>query len=246
MLGCVRKIRCRVGVARVLATLFVVLPADAALALGSEPPAVPEPCQAAATEAAVRHGIPPSVLTAIAMTETGRRVGGRIEPWPWAVNIAGKGFWFDTRAEAEGFIHDRFAEGRRNFDTGCFQINYRWHPDAHETPVSMFDPVTSADYAARFLRALFEETGDWSRAAGFYHSRNAVFATRYRQRFDRLRSAHLHLDGPDETPVLRRDPGNAVAGSTPPSQPGSLFIAARFETPTGLDLSRGLGSLWGN
>ena len=50
----------------------------------------------------------------------------------------------------------------------------------------MFDPDTGADYAARFLRSLYAERGDWSAAAGAYHSQSPDRAGVYRARFDRI------------------------------------------------------------
>jgi hypothetical protein len=69
---------------------------------------------------------------------------------------------------------------------GCVQINYRWHGHAFPTLEDMFDPEWTATYAAQFLRTLYEERGDWSQAAGAYHSLTAEKAAIYRQRFDRI------------------------------------------------------------
>ena len=66
------------------------------------------------------------------------------------------------------------------------QINYRWHGHAFPTLDDMFDPEWTATYAAQFLRTLYEERGDWSAAAGAYHSLTPEFANIYRARFDRI------------------------------------------------------------
>ena len=50
----------------------------------------------------------------------------------------------------------------------------------------MFDPDTGADYAARFLQSLYAERGNWSAAAGAYHSQTPSRASVYRARFDRI------------------------------------------------------------
>ena len=50
----------------------------------------------------------------------------------------------------------------------------------------MFDQDVGAAYAARFLRDLYAERGDWSAAAGAYHSQTPHFASIYRARFDRI------------------------------------------------------------
>lgn len=165
------------------------------------PPAMAGPadlCFQSGTKAAAAHGVPPAVMTAITLTETGRGTPSR--PWPWTINLAGEGHWFDTRAEAIAFARNATAAGRRNFDVGCFQLNYRWHGAAFASIEQMFDPQANADYAARFIADIYPETRDWSVAAGTYHSRTAVHATRYRAIFDR----HLASLGTRATTTLAR------------------------------------------
>jgi hypothetical protein len=143
-------------------------------------------CERAIVEGARRSGVPEDVLHAISLTETGRPDGGRLRPWPWAVNREGKGYWFATRDEAIAFAKASLAAGRPSFDVSCFQINYRHHGMNFPSLEAMFDPDTSADYAAHFLRSLHAELGNWSSAAGAYHSRTPQRANVYRARFDRI------------------------------------------------------------
>lgn len=147
--------------------------------------AMSEQCLTAARTAASETGVPFEVLVAIAQTETGRRIDGSVQPWPWAVNLEGQGHWFATRAEAFDFAAQAQAQGGRSFDVGCFQINERWHGENFASLTEMFEPLANARYAARFLRSLYRETGDWSAAAGAYHSRTPGLADGYRQIFDR-------------------------------------------------------------
>lgn len=149
-------------------------------------------CDAAADRAARESDVPKSVLMAITRTETGRARGGRLTPWPWTVNMQGKGHWFDSRAKARAYVQQQFERGARSFDVGCFQINYKWHGTAFRSIDQMFDPVENARYAAAFLTRLHDELGDWSKAAGAYHSRTPKHARRYRARFDRI---HKNLAG---------------------------------------------------
>ena len=143
-------------------------------------------CERAIVAGARRGGVPPEVLHAIALTETGRNAGGRIRPYPWAINREGKGHWFKSREEAQSFAQESLAAGRRSFDVGCVQINFRWHGRAFPSLEDMFDPEWTATYAAQFLRNLYEERGSWSEAAGAYHSLTPELAQIYRARFDRL------------------------------------------------------------
>ena len=169
-------------------------------------------CDRAAESAAREHGIPISVLKAIALTETGRAQDGHLRPWPWAVNIDGQGHWFESQSEALSFMAARLQDGSRNFDVGCFQINHRWHGQAFASVEAMLNPLANADYAAGFLRQLFNETRDWSLAAGAYHSRTPHHAKRYRARFDRLRAA---LDATPPAIVPAKVPSRTDTGGAP-------------------------------
>jgi hypothetical protein len=170
----------RFGLWPVLALLLpAALPAAPALA-----DAGAEICERAIVSGAIREGVPQEVLHAISLTETGRPEGGRLRPWPWAINREGKGFWFKNRADALAFAKASLAEGRPSFDVGCFQINYYWHGQNFPSVETMFDPDAGAKYAAQFLRSLYR--GNWSAAAGAYHSQTPSRAGIYRARFDRI------------------------------------------------------------
>lgn len=137
-------------------------------------------CRNAAIAAADKHGVPRKVLVAITLVETRTKREGTSGPWPWTVNVAGKGAWFDSRAAALLHAQRALARGQPSFDVGCFQLNYRWHGQHFASIDQMFEPGPSGDYAARFLKSLHAETGDWIKASGLYHSRTSRHAKRYR------------------------------------------------------------------
>lgn len=155
-------------------------------------------CDQVATEASRRTGVPVSVLRAISLTETGRKRGGAFRPWPWTVNMEGKGVWFETADEARAYVYKEYKRGARSFDVGCFQINYKWHGKAFRSIEEMFDPLANALYAARFLGELYTEQGSWGKAAGAYHSRTPEYADRYRARFERF---HSRLAGDESSDI---------------------------------------------
>jgi hypothetical protein len=164
-------------------------------------------CEAAIVNGARRGGVPPRVLHAVALTETGRKSNGRIRPYPWAINREGKGYWFKSREEAITFARESVAANRPSFDVGCVQINYRWHGHAFPSLEDMFNPEWTATYAAQFLRTLYEERGSWSEAAGAYHSLSPDLAAIYRERFDRILADLVPGALPDaETLVARTTP----------------------------------------
>lgn len=145
-------------------------------------------CDAAARTASAETQVPLSVLRAITRTETGRTIDGVFVPWPWTVNMEGVGTWFDREDEARAFVFERFKNGARSFDVGCFQINYKWHGQAFASIEDMFDPDKNARYAADFLATLHAELGSWPAAAGAYHSRTEKYADIYVARFNEIRA----------------------------------------------------------
>lgn len=187
-------------------------------------------CDAAAMRASRESAVPLSVLKAVTRAETGRLRGGRLSPWPWTVNMEGKGRWFGNRNEAQDYVRRNFERGARSFDVGCFQINYRWHGAAFETIEDMFDPLANARYAAAFLARLKADLGDWSKAAGAYHSRTPGHALPYRARFDRIRSALGNEPQDVIHPVDFRPDGTARSALRPAPRPllhGTISASSR-------------------
>ena len=161
-------------------------------------------CRDAAFAAANDYGIPPKVLLAITLTETGRSTAGNLQPWPWAINHAGEGAWYATQAEALAAIERLTAEGQRNFDVGCFQLNHRWHAGGFRSAQEMIDPARNADYAARFLLDKYAATQDWGLAAAAYHSGTPEYAAQYQARFAAI-LANLSPDALTGGPVMVAD-----------------------------------------
>lgn len=234
-----------------LAVLFllgpgVALPVRAAASAPSAAAAadLPQLCDAAAGHAARATGVPLAVLRAISLTETGRRRGGTIRPWPWTVNMEGEGHWFPTREAALAYVGKRHAAGARSFDLGCFQLNHRWHGNAFASFDAMFDPEANALYAARFLRSLYDEFGDWTRAAGAYHSRTPEPARRYSARFGQYLAALTGAAAPATAPQ-RAAPPPPQAVAAAPDTPQRPPVAPRPNRYPLLQAgqSAGLGSL---
>lgn len=143
-------------------------------------------CRDAAIAAANHYGIPPTVMLAITLTETGRSQAGALQPWPWAINHAGDGAWYATQDEALAAIEGLTAQGLRNFDVGCFQLNHRWHAGAFTSAKDMMAPARNADYAARYLLDKYAETQNWGLAAAAYHSGTPQYASQYQARFEAI------------------------------------------------------------
>ncbi|WP_437436867.1 lytic transglycosylase domain-containing protein [Ruegeria arenilitoris] len=197
-------------------------------------------CDSAARRAAQSEGVPLDVLRAIARVETGRLQDGRLEPWPWTINVEGQGYWFTSEIEAKSYVFNIFKAGKRSFDIGCFQINYRWHAKAFRSIDAMFDPDENATYAARFLNDLYAELGSWPAAVGAYHSRTPSLAQAYSGRFQTV-LAQLDQTLPAAPEEASRDPfttaatplipvnlpqsGSVLGSLAPPSDTAIAFIS---------------------
>ena len=144
-----------------------------------------ELCSAAVLRAEQQYGTPPGLLTSIAKAESGRRITGAatLQPWPWALNVDGRGLFFETKAQAVNWIRKELAQGSSFIDVGCMQVDLKFHPNAFRTLEEALDPAINADYAARFLVSLYLATGgNWFVAVGLYHSRSPELARMYRER----------------------------------------------------------------
>jgi len=118
-----------------------------------------------------QHRIPVGLLTAIGLTESGRTVThGHRTVWPWTVNAAGEGHFFETKKDAVAFVAEKQAAGVDSIDVGCMQVNLKHHPDAFASLDDAFDPATNVAYAADFLTGLRAELNSWIGAARRYHS----------------------------------------------------------------------------
>jgi hypothetical protein len=129
-------------------------------------------CRAAIAATERTTAIPPQLMAAIGMIESGRRdpANGLVAPWPWSVEAEGQGTTYDTKAQAIAAVRALQARGVQSIDVGCMQVNLFHHPTAFATLEQAFDPMANAIYAARFLTELFAQTHDWPLAAGMYHS----------------------------------------------------------------------------
>jgi len=138
-------------------------------------------CEVAIASAERSAGLPARMMTAIALTESGRLdpVAGQVRPWPWTINAEGTGQYFATREQAIAAVKALRAAGVRSIDVGCMQVNLMHHPTAFTSIEDAFDPNANARYAASFLNALFTTHGHWHKAIGAYHSLTPARSSAY-------------------------------------------------------------------
>jgi hypothetical protein len=190
-------------------------------------------CRRAITAAEPDSGVPPGLLGAIALVESGQRNPrtGAPEPWPWSYNVAGEGHAPPTKAAAIAEVSALLARGVRSVDVGCMQVNLLHHPAAFANLEEAFDPATNLRYAARFLRDLRNRTGDWGQAIARYHSGEAERGAAYSRRvaLARMGAAWGRGGGVPLPPQIVQN--ICAPGLTPMLFFGGLQEARRFMTP---------------
>lgn len=137
---------------------------------------------AAAHEQANR--VPPGLVLAVALAESGRwlREDGKTKPWPWTVTSGKDSFYLPNKDAAIAKVRELKASGRANIDVGCMQINLHYHPKAFASLDEAFDPYTNVAYGTKFLKELRMETRSWGKATAFYHSRDRARGNAYRSK----------------------------------------------------------------
>ncbi len=140
-------------------------------------------CQKAIDAAETSSRLPPRLLGSVGIVESGRLDAktGRVASWPWTINVAGTGHFFDTKADAIAAVAKARAAGIQSIDVGCMQVNLLHHPTAFASLDDAFDPALNAIYAAGFLSRLHGQLGTWPAAAAAYHSQTPGVADDYRK-----------------------------------------------------------------
>jgi hypothetical protein len=185
-------------------------------------------CRAAVVAAERGSGIPPHLLAAISRVESGRRdpATGDFNPWRWTANAEGQGYFYESKAEAVAAVRAMQAQGVRSIDVGCMQINLMHHPDAFPSLEVAFDPPANAAYAARFLKELYAQSSDWTKAAATYHSATPELGADYQRK--------VLAVWPEETRLASGAVASPLAqawGATMSASPPSFTRVLRMQSP---------------
>lgn len=131
-------------------------------------------CEAYMDSTSAEHNLPPQLLQAIGLVESGRKVGQNNVAWPWTINANGEGQVFATKKDAIAAVLKLRHQGVSSIDVGCMQINLKHHPHAFKNLEEAFDPQSNVAYAAKFLGQLYTKWQGWRQAIARYHSANAA------------------------------------------------------------------------
>lgn len=132
--------------------------------------------------------VPPDILYAVAVTESGRSYQGVKVPWPWALNIEGESVYSETEQEAHRVVIEAVQQ-RKSVDIGLMQVNWRWHKQRFLSVEESLSPIKNLVVGAIILSEQHEKTGDWWEAVGRYHdpgqdAESQDSARRYRERVE--------------------------------------------------------------
>ncbi len=128
-------------------------------------------CEFLASIIEEKFDLPAGILVSISNVEAGRIIANnKKKGWPWTVNHSGEGLFFENKIDAISYVKENLKKGDTNLDVGCMQISLKWHSNNFQSVEDAFDPEKNILYAAKFLRKLYKDHGNWTKAIKFYHS----------------------------------------------------------------------------
>jgi len=159
------------------------------LALNSSPASQAEAAVPPAyQQVAALYEIPGALFYAVALAESGKRIESleARRPWPWTLNIAGNGAYYETRWAAWQALDAALKTGETRIDIGLMQVNWRYHQRRLKTPWLALEPGHNLKVGAAILKGCYRERRDWWASVGCYHAPNdADRARQYRERVAR-------------------------------------------------------------
>jgi hypothetical protein len=117
-----------------------------------------------------KFNLPKNLLIAISKVESDLK--------PWALNIEGKSYFFDSRDDALAWAKEAHKSGR-SFDLGLMQINSYWLKKFGVSPEAALDPLANIYFGGWVLNQEYQRLGDLKKAIGAYHSPSPDKANNY-------------------------------------------------------------------
>ncbi|MFO00053.1 lytic transglycosylase domain-containing protein [Salmonella enterica] len=120
---------------------------------------------------ASESGVPAEALYSVSLAETSRKLPHGERPWPWTLNVAGKGYRYNTRQEAyDALLSFMRRYPLKRIDVGIAQVNLGWNGAYFSSYYEALEPYTNLRVAARILKSCYDSNpGSWIQAAGCYH-----------------------------------------------------------------------------
>lgn len=127
------------------------------------------------------YQVPEQFVYGIALNESGKTLDRhQVRPWPWTLNVDGKGYAYPTRKACWLALTRFLAQGKKLVDIGLMQVNWHYHQEKLGDPWLALDPYANLHIGVRILRDEYERTHDWFQAVGRYHSPGSSSVQRQR------------------------------------------------------------------
>ena len=120
-------------------------------------------------EIANKYNVPVERFYCVALQESGKKTYNLMLPWPWTINVKGRGFYYKTKIEALKSLNKAMKETNL-IDVGIMQINVLYHKKRFTNIEQMLDPRVNLSVGAEILKENFDKFKDWNVATGKYHS----------------------------------------------------------------------------
>jgi len=121
-------------------------------------------------DASQTWGVPIALTQAIARVESGLS--------PWALNIEGRSYTFDSKEKALEIAQEA-QRANRSFDSGVMQVNNFWLKKYGITLEAAFDPAANIHLGSWILKQEIQRHGENWNAVGAYHSPDSARSSRY-------------------------------------------------------------------
>ncbi|EBS5930382.1 lytic transglycosylase domain-containing protein [Salmonella enterica subsp. enterica serovar Saintpaul] len=164
------------GILSISAGLLMMLtagfsPSAAAQQVQGQPLPAGSPVPEGYRRVAKEYGVPAEALYSVSLAETSRQLPQGERPWPWTLNVAGKGYRYASREEAYQALLDFMRHNPlRRIDVGIAQVNLGWNGGYFRNYREALEPYTNLRAAAQILRHCYDlNPGSWLQAAGCYH-----------------------------------------------------------------------------
>ncbi len=133
--------------------------------LVAKPALAQDTCVTHAVEAERQFNIPPGLLVAIALVESG--MDGA--PHPFAMSVQGRPVFARSTSDAARHLRDSRGQFKPNVYVGCMQISLSSHRGQFQPVERIVDPRENVFYAGRLLLRLHGEEGSWKSAVARYN-----------------------------------------------------------------------------
>lgn len=143
--------------------------------LFATPALAQDSCVTHAVEAERKLNIPPGLLVAIALVESGQDG----TPNPFAMSVQGRAVFARSAKDAARYLKDSKGQLKPNVYVGCMQLSLATHRGQFQPLENIVEPRENVQYAGRLLVRLHGEEGSWKTAVARYNGGSTRSAMAY-------------------------------------------------------------------